>query len=286
MKRFVIYVVLISLITACENTDFLGMIGFSTGVDSRFADSEKLIPSSGISHTVFSNEEDYCFYLFGDLHTYNTTKNLDTMVESFLRDGRNVVMTLCLGDLNSGHDQYELNKKHFEPLGPNLFITPGNHDLYFNEWPNYLKYFGGGSYLVEVITPSGKKDLYISLDTASGYVGGKQMSWLEDNVLKGKVAGGAYRHVVVFTHNCIIVTNITDAITGPLPEEETYALAKLFSDYGIDLVLSGHHHVENENVFKGVQYHVLDPLKDEHVRAAYYIYSVSDTFSYSKICLN
>jgi len=284
MKKLYLPAILALILTSCDKMDFAGMLAASSpGADARFADSRKLNPSSDIIATVSSVSDDYYVYLLSDLHVFNTTKNLDAMTGAFEKDGRNIVMTLSLGDMNAGKDQYQLISEHLKPFGRNLFFTAGNHDLYWGEWDNYLKWYGSSSYLVEVVTPSGCKDLYISLDSSGGNVGRDQMDWLRDTVFGKTLAGKGYRNVIVFTHCCIFVKKVISAITGTIPTEEQYELARLFSDNSVDLVLTGHHHYEEETVFSGVRYVVHDPLKDGLSNAAYYIYRIGDSISSERI---
>jgi len=286
MRKIYLLAILASLLSSCSKVDFAGMfMASSPAANERFADSRKLNPSSDIIATLSANSEDYLVYLFSDLHVYNTTTNLDLMTDAFGKDGRDIVMTLSLGDMNAGKDQYQLVTDHLKAFGNNLFLTAGNHDLYWGEWNNYLKWYGSSSYLIEVVTPSGKRDLYISVDSSGGDVGWDQMAWLKDTVFGKTLAGKNYRNIIVFTHCCIFVKNVISGVTGTLPTEEQYEIARLFSDNSVDLVLTGHHHFEEETVFSDVRYVVHDPLKDGLENAAYYIYHIGGSISSERIPL-
>ena len=108
---------------------------------------------------------------------------------------------------------------------------------------------------MQVRIPGGR-DLYICLDTASGYLGTRQMAWLKD-VLKGMDATDL-RHVVVFTHTHMFKKDGSQGHTSNYPLEETWELTSLFERTGVELFLSGHCHSRDIAYFNGVEYVVVD----------------------------
>lgn len=56
-----------------------------------------------------------------------------------------------------------------------IFSIIGNHDLFFSGWDDFRELLGPSVYWFEVDYGSGR-DLFIALDSASGTLGGKQMS--------------------------------------------------------------------------------------------------------------
>lgn len=114
---------------------------------------------------------------------------------------------------------------------------------------------------MQVRIPGGR-DLYICLDTASGYLGTRQMAWLKD-VLKGMDATDL-RHVVVFTHTHMFKKDGSQGHTSNYPLEETLELSSLFRTYGVELFLSGHSHCRDISYFNGVRYVVVDALEEHY----------------------
>lgn len=285
MNKLTIFAAAACLISSCYTYDIPGVIAAtSPGVDVRFADSKKLNPSDDVRAVLQSDSEEYEVYLCADTHISDKTENLETMLGAFIADGTSP-MILCLGDMSNAEGGNKLIMDHIAPVADRFFACAGNHDLYRGEWQKFLDNYGSSSYLLEVVTPSGKKDLFISLDSAGSDVGQDQYAWLRDYVFGVKAAKEKYRHITVYTHNCFFVPSVTHSLTGTVPLEECYALAKLFSDNSVSIVLTGHHHLEDGCEYKNVKYVILDALKEGESNAAYYIYRYGDSISSRRIGL-
>ena len=90
-------------------------------------------------------------------------------------------------------------------------------------------------------------DLTAEIPAATGYSGGAQVSWLEQQL-------AAYRDdpdvdfIVAFFHHCAFSTSRTHASDGGVRD----ALAPLFDRYSVDLVVQGHNHqYERTNPIRG-----------------------------------
>jgi len=143
------------------------------------------------------------------------------------------------------------------------FLLVGNHDLYFDGWKIFYNYFGSSTYYFTVQTPT-NNDLYICLDSGSGTLGSKQLSWLK-NVLSSKRAN--YRNCVVFSH-VNFFRNRHKGSTNP-PIEELYVLLDLFNQYKVNMVISGHDHIRFINNFGCTTYITTDGLLDSNPNASF-----------------
>lgn len=267
------------MIAACGgNLDMLGMFWtLSPTVNERFQQSMdyKMVTEP----LVFSvPSSDYDVYVCTDVHVDETTNNLDAFVADYLADADAAPFALCLGDIINATGHYELFMDHIKPILDSpvdtLLCTVGNHDIYYNQWDIYRSYFKTSTYTFEVQMPGGMKDLWICLDSGAGTVGSKQMEWLEKTLANTSKAG--YRHTIIFTHTHFFRKDDSQSHTSNFNTEEGYALMNLFSENGVDLVLSGHDHYRETTHFKGVEYRVIDALQDHYPNAFYAIITLSD----------
>lgn len=275
MKRFLIIAVLFSGLTACDRYYFRGMIApEGETANQRFEQSMEYNAIHG-NESVKAGSDNYLLYVFSDTHIDGSTNNLDRFVNAYLSDIQASPFLLCLGDLENGKGGFGTFTSHTAPIadaGRRLFLTAGNHDLYFGRWKDFRSNFNASTYWFEVVAPSAK-DLYISLESGGGTLGTSQRAWLE-NILEEK--SGAYRNIIVFTHTHFFMKDFSQGHTSNFALEETYDLADLFSRYGVDLVISGHDHYREDTLFKGVEFLVLDCLEDNADNASYATLSIGD----------
>lgn len=279
MKKFYIIsaiaTVVLALAISCGRLDFGGMIwAESDVVDKRFEQSleyNATIPDI----TMTAPENNYRVYVFGDSHVDGPTRHLDRFVTDFQNDANSAPFALCVGDMINSTGHYGLFCDHVAVLGPDcpkrLFVTAGNHDLYFGQWTEYKNRFHTSTYSFEVQTPSEGTDLYISLDSASGTLGVKQRAWLGDLLDSAK---GHYRNIIVFTHTHFFMRDYTQTPASNFSMEETHDLMDLFSRSGVKLVISGHDHFREDVLYKGVLYYTLDALGDPYKQASYAVFTI------------
>ena len=129
-----------------------------------------------------------------------------------------------------------------------------------------------------MIFPGGK-DLFISLDTATGTLGNKQTRWLKSFLSENRQE---YRHCIILTHVNIFYTDNSQTTSGNLPIEETYALIDLLGRHNVSLVLQGHDHYREDLTYNNVRYVVLGAIKDGTDRPEYLKISVAQ----DDICLD
>ena len=206
--------------------------------------------------------DDYSILSAGDSHIGGTT-NMDRFFNIAKTASASAVV--IAGDLTTGHEKdYTVFEQHL-PLQDSLpyFLMAGNHDLFSDGWKEFYSRFGSSSYLFTVKTPDAA-DLFICLETGGGTLGDNQLNWLI-NVLQ--TLRPDYRHCIVFTHNNFIRSRHTDS-TNP-PVEELEVLLDLFAKHQVDMVITGHDHMQDAVQFGMTTYIIMDALKDGVSNAGY-----------------
>lgn len=263
------------------NLDILGMVYTKAeGADERFAQSMEYNEQHAIAPIQVASD-DYKLYVMTDIHVDYTTFNLDTFVMDYLADADAAPFCLLLGDLINSVNHYDTCMAHVNRINDGAhrcFSTLGNHDMYYDQWKIYRKFWGTSTYDFVVQTPS-CRDLYICLDSGDGTIGKDQRHWLE-NLLREE-SGKDYRHIIVYTHTHFFKIDASQGHTSNFALEEVYELCDLFSRYGVDMVLQGHSHSRNLTVFKGVQYLRLDALEDHYYNAFYTTLQVGKDINWS-----
>ena len=161
-------------------------------------------------------------------------------------------------------EEYTLFEKHI-PENDSLrsFYLAGNHDLWHNGWEEFYTRFGSSSYYFTVKTPAGS-DLFICLDTGGGTLGELQTEWLTE-ILQSMRPD--YRRCVVITHINLFRPRKTESTN--LVEEELVFLMDLFARHNVDMVITGHDHVRDVEVFGVTTYIQVDALEDGLSNAGY-----------------
>ena len=289
MKRnlFLLAVVAV-LFTACSEDSTLDMKGmFSPNgptVKTRFAQSMAYNESVGEMH-IDMQSNDYTIWVCTDSHiTRKTHRNLDYFMAKY-KAAPSPKFSLHLGDIIDAQKNFPCADSivHFDgqTLQDTLFITPGNHDIYFNQWEIYRSYFQTSVYWFDTRNGDKKLDLFICLDSAEGELGVEQTQWLK-NLLASKSQEG-YRHIIVFTHTHLWKLDGSQGHTSNMAMEATYELTSLLAEYGVEYVWSGHQHARQSVIFKGVNYLVLDSTKDEETGTAYMTVDMSESITYHYI---
>ncbi len=252
-------IVFFLFLTAC-NDDYIVMIPTETA-NERFEQSVNC-GKSNILKTIKTEQDFYTVLSVADCHI-GTTKNLESFFRFLPVDNQAAVV--LNGDITQGHtenyDDLDSCIASFDI--PNLFLVAGNHDIYFNGWEEFQQRYQTSTYYFEVKTPVAT-DLFICLDSSSGTHGDKQLNWLKD-LLKTKRK--IYRHCIVFTHNNFFREHHTPS-TNPFVEE-IHELVKLFTEYNVEMVITGHDHHRAENVFGITNYIQLDAIHDNADQASY-----------------
>ena len=248
---------------SCNQLDLKGMImPTGEGVQARFEQSLQM--NSDLKIGSLSVQENYVFYAATDPHINETARNLNTFNDA-LRNDSEAAFGVVLGDCIDVRDNLP---KYLEALAYNpdrhaydheIYHVLGNHDLFFKGWTNFKELIGPSVFWFEVSFASGK-DIYISLDTATGTLGRKQTEWFRSFLTEKRED---YRHCIILTHTNLFYTDNSQSSSGNMPMEEVYSLLDFLGKHKVSLVLQGHDHYREDLTYDNVRYTVLGTIKDE-----------------------
>ncbi len=258
--RNLIFLVSFLLLTSCQELDILGLI-IPCQYDAEERFHQSMAYNERLGDLVLELPHDgYHINVAGDIHVVDETARLD----SFLFLTRQDSLTACnlfLGDIVSVNEAYPLVyerlQEHYRQGGDTVFTIAGNHELYYNGWPLYLKYFGSSIYTVSLRTPEAQ-DLIICLESTTSTLGKYQNEWLL-HVLKE--IRPQYRYCIVATHANFFDTDNSNLFGSNPPVNEVLRLTDLFQTYHVDACLQAHDHRAEYLYFKGVRYVQTNPLK-------------------------
>ena len=263
VKRAIGTLSLTLLLVGCDRVELSGFI-MPTGevVNRRFEQSLALHGSAPVA--TLQAEEEYLFYVCTDPHVSTTTNNLRSFVTDLRNDPKalfGIVLGDCIDQLGSMPTYVEaINHLADTQATPTpIFSVLGNHDLYFSQWDKFRELVGPSVYWFEVAHGAGK-DLFLSLDTASGTLGIRQTKWLKEFLAQNRKN---YRHCVVITHSNLFYNDNSQRTSGNLPLDETRLLLDLFDKHDVLLCLQGHDHHRDDLTFRGVRYTIVGTLRDE-----------------------
>ena len=289
MKKSFCIIISVLLFAACANEDStLDMKGmFSPNgetVGTRFEQSLAYNATRGEMH-LDMQADDYTIYVCSDSHiTRKTHRNLDHFVAQY-RAAAAPKLALHLGDVIDAQKNFPCADSilHYagQTIADTLFVTPGNHDIYFKQWSIYRDYFKTSVYWFDTRNGAKKLDLFICLDSAEGELGGAQMDWLRA-LLEEKSKEG-YRRIIVFSHTHLWKLDASQGHTSNMALEATYEFTSLLSQYGVEYYWCGHQHARQVVRFKGVTYMVLNATKDEESGQSYLIAHMGESVSYDYI---
>ena len=261
-KRSIILIIFSLVFTECfKETAITGMFMSYKSVNLRFEQSMAW-NSTHHSKVIEVPTDDYTLLSMGDSHVGGTI-NLERFC--YLARTTNVSGVVMAGDLTNGHTgNYMLFAEHL-PDQDSLpsFLIIGNHDLLYKGWDEFYDLFGASTYHFTIKTQH-DTDLYICLDTGGGTLGDKQLAWLTQLLVTSRTD---YRHCIIFTHNNFFRFRHTDS-TNPLVEE-LQVLMELFTRYRVDMVITGHDHIHNAELFGNTWYLTMDALEDGLSNAGY-----------------
>lgn len=254
---------LLLLLCGCDKVDFKGfVVPTSDVVNSRFEQSCEM--HSGKAVATVDVVESYTFYVCTDPHVSKEGKNIKSFATLLRGDDAasfGVVLGDCIdrrGSMPVYRDAIAFDAEEQQCDKP-IFSTIGNHDLYFSGWDDFKKLIGPSVYWFEASHASGK-DLFITLDSASGTHGNKQLEWLRNFLAAHR---SEYRYCTVVTHTNMLYTDNTQTTSGNIPMEEVMMLLGLFKEHNVTLCLQGHDHHRSDLTFTSVRYTVVGTIRDE-----------------------
>ena len=283
MKKTIILSSIIALLCACNpdtwNLDVTGMFsGSSAGIDQRVEDSFDYNNKNGFPH-IYATAESYSVYVCTDTHVDRTRDNWEKFIQAYRADA-GCPLALHLGDLVNAQNHWDYMRRPVDSIPANptkkdtLLVVAGNHDLYFNQWKEYVRLWKTSTYYAIVETPAGKQDLYIFVDTGEGILGKKQTEWLTKTLNWADTQ--AFRHIVVCTHTHLFKLDSSQGITSNMPLEETYALLHLLKQHKVEMFWCGHNHSREVTNLGSMTAIIIDALFDREPQPAYLIATMAD----------
>lgn len=247
------------MVTACGKIE--GPTSSSDPADIRFNQSMEWNMNHPYTEITVASD-DYTILTMADIHA-GATLNLDKFAQVTLNVKPAAV--IIDGDLTGGRpEDYDEFEKHF-PGNDSLrsFYLAGNHDLWHNGWKEFYSRFGSASYYFTVKTPTAS-DLYICIDTGGSTLGELQTEWLTEILQSMR---SEYRRCVVITHINLMRPRKTESTN--LVVEELSFLLDLFARNNVDMVITGHDHESDAEVFGSTTYIQVDALEDGLGNAGY-----------------
>lgn len=274
MRAKIAFPLLVLALTSCDKFELRGFFIPYENANQRFEQSMEW-NSMHDYHEIAVPHPSYTIHAMGDTHV-GGTKNLREFLTNAQDEG--VAAVVMAGDLTTGHHE---DFKVFSDQLPSkddlmYFAMVGNHDIYFDGWKSFYSIFGSSTYYFVVSTPD-SSDLFICLDTGGGTLGAKQFDWLK-RLLETERSN--HRYCIVFTHVNLLRPRSTTS-TNPMAEE-VHALAALFLEHSINMVVTGHDHKRSTSTLGNTTFITMDALHDSNKRASILILRMSpETVDYS-----
>ena len=274
---------------ACNpNYDMPGMFnGTSPEIAERFRDSRQYSDSVGVVHLNMPST-DYRLFICTDSHIDTTHMGLEKFIRAYKAD-THPHLAIHLGDLINaqGHFHHADSILHLGGVmttrQDTLFLTCGNHDIYFNQWADWQRLYGSSTYWFDTRRGDTLLELFICIDTAEGTLGTDQLKWLKALLQSKKDAG--YRRIIVFSHTHLFKQDNSQGHTSNLSMEETYELTNLLTQAGVEYYLCGHDHSRELTHYGGVTYLTVDACADEETAPYYMVMDLGRQISYQFISL-
>jgi predicted phosphodiesterase len=258
---FYFLAMILGCLACAKDVDLSGFLYSPDPVNERVKKSLEW-DSRNPSRDLQLNSTDYSFLIAGDSEAGGTA-NVDTLITRANKQGISGIV--IAGDITSGDPEgyetlkHELDEKSTVPT----YLILGNHDLFFNGWDTYYKYFGSSTYYFTVKT-NDASDLYICLDSGNGTIGSRQLEWLTGLLKKERKNN---RFCIIFSHVNFFRAHHTFS-ANPLVDE-LHVLMDLFYRNSVDMVIMGHDHLRSEEYFAKTQYVTLDAFFDGFESASY-----------------
>ena len=286
ISRTILYLPLllcaISMSSCYGNLDVVGMVyGQSPRSDERFENSMAYNDTAGYK-TLDIPTDEYRVYYSTDMHVDTNWNNLTAWATAH-RNDPDCHFAIILGDIINSINHYDefMQGIAFDPAtqaaDKPLFCTVGNHDLYYNQWSEFLKYWHTSTYYFIAKTPN-CKDLFICMDSGDGTWGRKQFDWLKQLLAEADNKG--YRHITIFTHTHIFKRDNTQGHTSNFALEETYEIMDLLASHNVEWYVSGHCHSRDIADFKGVKYIIVDTMEAPEKKPGYMVATFGKELSY------
>jgi predicted phosphodiesterase len=248
--------------------DFFGLFA-SSELDDRLASKNTFHFLTDLDRGLALGPE-YSFLTLTDTHIERgDAHGLEKLKERILPEDKFVVVT---GDITqNGH--YRDVEKFIEiakSLGVPCYPVIGNHDIYFDNFPNWRDLIGSTSYRID----HSNTTLFI-LDSANASFGASQIDWLQNEL------GSTKDRVFVFTHANLFVESPLDVQQFTETRERARFLAILKGR--VDAVFMGHLHRRLIREAGGVKYIVTEDFKSHGTYCRVYVSKAGIRWEFFKL---
>jgi predicted phosphodiesterase len=281
VKIFKRYLLLFLYLASCLfincNNDILGLFA-STDLDERLNEKNplKFMKTNNMRLLPLGHlGDEYSFIVITDTHIENGNAfGLEKIIPLIAND-RDIKFVVINGDITQNGNKENIAKfieiaHALEDLGVPCYPVIGNHDIYFNNWPNWKAYIGSTYYRID----SGKTTLFF-LDSANAYFGKTQLDWLESGI---KTAG---RRVFVFSHVNLFVKSPFDIQQFTDVRERARIISILKGR--CDIMFMGHVHKRILNEAGGVKFLSIEDYRDNRIFCRVNVKNTGIDFSFHKL---
>lgn len=250
--KYILYSFIVLAMSSCEY-DLIRFGWTDYSVDERFNNS-KAYNETHPAQCLEVDSDEYSFIATSDFHLHLEEVFLQQLFD-YINNSESKFVILN-GDLYNSKEEFADFAFSAFSNGIQIpaYYTCGNHDQYFG-WKLYHDRWGASTYSFSVITPN-YKDLYIALETGSSTLGTSQYQWLLDILAQRE----EYRYCIIFTHSNFTFQGLAN---GVFTQEESVVLFDLFAKNNVNLVISGHSHIENDKTIENVRYITTGAMKDK-----------------------
>ncbi|MDR3192797.1 MAG: metallophosphoesterase [Treponema sp.] len=267
-----VFAVLI-LFPACD-VDLVGLFA-SSEPDERFKSRNTFhfLSPADLSLSLPSN---YSFIVVSDTHIEDgNARGLEKIRDAAVAEGDAFVAVT--GDITQNGKREDLEKfigiaDSLRAAGIPCYPVIGNHDVYFNNWPNWRDLIGSSTYRVD--SPNSSTTLFM-LDSANGSFGKDQIDWLREGLKSARPHVFIFTHANLFTENLIDIEQITD-------NRERARLLFLL-DGRCDALFSGHVHNRITRKAGGVNYISLEDYRDNRTYCRVFVGPSGISWEFKKL---
>jgi 3',5'-cyclic AMP phosphodiesterase CpdA len=194
---------------------------------------------------IFSTSYSFTFAVIGDRAGRPVKGVFERNFSEILK--RKPDFIIQLGDIldNSSEEEYEFLRNLIKGVKIPIYFVPGNHDLKGDPKGEKFQSFTGRPLYYYFDYENSR---FIILNNSSGKIGKEQMNWLI-NILKNNDK----KYKFVFMHQPIISPSFFFLFHKADPFESK-ELMRIFEEYKVNYVFSGHIHMYYRKVINGVIY--------------------------------
>ncbi len=241
-----------ALLAGCDRFDAASWVSRERfDIDRRFIESIEELPWP--HSPPVARDDVWSMLLISDIHCWEDEHPV-TMIEVGEYLAREPVdLVFQIGDLADAGwpEEFDVGVEVLERLDLPFYGTMGNHDAFHKGWTSYRMFFGPSVYTLAV-----GSSLLVVTDTASGTLGGRQRTWLEQRLAEAEAD-----HIFVLGHYPLW-DSVSMGFSQLGEEEEVYDLLDLFRRYGVAAHFSGHTHRYAYTEVSGVKLYTVSSMKE------------------------